>query len=331
MSGSDAVPPAARTIEEFLAYIDRERRLSPHTVDAYRRDLASFSAFMDEHKGSGWRPTDVERLDIRAWLRSLKDAGRAGSTIRRRLAAVRSLYRFLYRTERAPTNPARAVKTPRTDQRLPAWLTQAQTSRLFAGIEAGAGDGAEDGSAADRERAARNRAILELLYSSGLRLGELHALNRADIDLGAGLVRVTGKGSKQRIVPIGSEAARAVGEYLALVDQGPGRSTGTDRTDGASARRVADPVFRTTAGRRLSRRQIQRVVGRVLASVGGTGGLSTHALRHSFATHLLDEGADLIAVRELLGHASLSTTRVYTHTSKERLLDAYRKAHPRAD
>ena len=327
MNGSEAGPPAARTIEEFLTYIDRERRLSPHTVDAYRRDLASFSAFMDEHKGSGWRPSDVERLDIRAWLRSLKDAGRAGSTIRRRLAAVRSLYRFLYGTERAPANPARAVKTPRTDQRLPAWLTQAQTSRLFAGIEAGG----EDGSAADRERAARNRAILELLYSSGLRLGELHALNRADVDLGAGLVRVTGKGSKQRIVPIGSEAARAVREYLALVDKGPGRTTGTDRADDASTRRGSDPVFRTTAGRRLSRRQIQRVVGRVLESVDGTGGLSTHALRHSFATHLLDEGADLIAVRELLGHASLSTTRVYTHTSKERLLDAYRKAHPRAD
>ena len=327
MSGPEAGASAARAIEDFLAYIDRERRLSPHTVDAYRRDLASFSEFMDAHKGSGWRPTDVERLDIRAWLRSLKDAGRAGSTIRRRLAAVRSLYRFLYRTERAPANPARAVSTPRSDQRLPAWLTQAQTSRLFAGIEAEA----EGGSSADRERTARNRAIIELLYSSGLRLGELHALNRADVDLAAGLVRVTGKGSKQRIVPIGSEAARAVGEYLALVDQGPDRTAGTDRTADEPARRTVDPVFRTTAGRRLSRRQIQRVVGRVLESVGGTGGLSTHALRHSFATHLLDEGADLIAVRELLGHASLSTTRVYTHTSKERLLDAYRKAHPRAD
>ena len=327
MNGPDAGASACRAIEEFLAYIDRERRLSPHTVDAYRRDLASFSVFMDEHRGRGWRLTEVERLDIRAWLRSLKDAGRAGSTIRRRLAAVRSLYRFLYRTERAPANPARAVRTPRSDQRLPAWLTQAQTSRLFAGIEVDA----EGGSVADRERAARNRAIVELLYSSGLRLGELHALNRADMDLDAGLVRVTGKGSKQRIVPIGSEATRAVGEYLAFVDQGPGTTAGTDRTAAQPVRRGVDPVFRTTAGRRLSRRQIQRIVGRVLESVGGTGGLSTHALRHSFATHLLDEGADLIAVRELLGHASLSTTRVYTHTSKERLLDAYRKAHPRAD
>ena len=327
MSGPDSDASAVDAIEDFLAYIDRERRLSSHTVDAYRRDLASFSAFMDEHKGSGWQPTEVERLDIRAWLRSLKDAGRAGSTIRRRLAAVRSLYRFLYRTERAPANPARAVRTPRTDQRLPAWLTQAQTTRLFAGIEADVGGS----SMADRERAARNRAIIELLYSSGLRLGELHALNRADVDLHAGLVRVTGKGSKQRIVPIGSEAARAVAEYLALADGGPGTRAGTDRTADPPAGRAGDPVFRTTAGRRLSRRQIQRIVGRVLESVGGTGGLSTHALRHSFATHLLDEGADLIAVRELLGHASLSTTRVYTHTSKERLLDAYRKAHPRAD
>jgi integrase/recombinase XerC len=217
--------------------------------------------------------------------------------------------------------------TPRTEQRLPAWLTQAQTSQLFAGLET---DAASE-SRTDRERAARNRAIVELLYSSGLRLGELHALNRADMDLDAGLVRVTGKGSKQRIVPIGSEAARAVGAYPALVDDDSDGVAGTDRTADPPARGGVDPVFRTTAGRRLSRRQIQRIVGRVLESVGGTGGLSTHALRHSFATHLLDEGADLIAVRELLGHASLSTTRVYTHTSKERLLDAYRKAHPRAE
>jgi len=327
MSGPEAGASAAHAIEEFLAYIDRERRLSSHTVDAYRRDLASFMAFLDEHRGGDWRPTEVERLDIRAWLRSLKDAGRSGSTIRRRLAAVRSLYRFLYRTERAPANPARAVRAPRTDQPLPAWLTQAQTTRMFAEFETDA----EGSSTAGRERAARNRAIVELLYSSGLRLGELHALNRADIDLGAGLVRVTGKGSKQRIVPIGSEAARAVGEYLALVDRGPGTTSAGDRAADEPARQGVEPVFRSTAGRRLSRRQIQRVVGRVLESVGGTGGLSTHALRHSFATHLLDEGADLIAVRELLGHASLSTTRVYTHTSKERLLDAYRKAHPRAD
>jgi len=327
MSAPEAGAPAARAIEEYLGYIERERRLSPHTVDAYRRDLASFVAFMDEQRGGEWRPTDVDRLDIRAWLRSLRDAGRSGSTIRRRLAAVRSLYRFLYRTERAPENPARAVRTPRTDQRLPAWLTQAQTSRMFEDIA----PGDEDGSAAGRERALRNRAIVELLYSSGLRLSELHALNRADVDLRAQLVRVTGKGSKQRIVPIGSEAARAVGEYLALVDEGRGPTAASERAAEEPARRGVDPVFRTTAGRRLSRRQIQRVVGRVLESVAGAGGLSTHALRHSFATHLLDEGADLIAVRELLGHASLSTTRVYTHTSKERLLEAYRKAHPRAD
>jgi integrase/recombinase XerC len=173
--------------------------------------------------------------------------------------------------------------------------------------------------------------MVELFYSSGLRLAELHRLNCSDVDLDAGLVRVTGKGSKQRIVPIGSEAARAISDYFDI--SAPGLDT-TDTSEPPPAIPAAAdevPLFRTTTGRRLSRRQIQRIVGRLLDAVSGAEGLSAHALRHSFATHLLDEGADLIVVRELLGHASLSTTRVYTHTSRERLLSTYRKAHPRAD
>jgi integrase/recombinase XerC len=343
MSTPEVDPVIPGAIEEFLLYIERERRLSPHTVDAYRRDLVSFSSFMHGHTGGCWTPAQVDRLDIRAWLGTLRDAGRSNATIRRRLSALRALYRFLYRTERIPGNPARGVRTPRREQKLPAWLTQAQAARMFeeiageprriaaeAGAVAAGGGEPRQRRVGELERATRNRAMVELFYSSGLRLAELHGLDRADVDLRKGLVRVTGKGSKQRIVPLGSEAASAIGEYLSLIDEGSGTdgvSGGPEEPDG----RLREPLFRTAAGRRLSRRQIQRVVGRILDSVGGAGGLSTHALRHSFATHLLDEGADLIAVRELLGHASLSTTRVYTHTSRERLLAAYRRAHPRAD
>jgi integrase/recombinase XerC len=330
-----ADPPigAREAIESFLLYIERERRLSPNTVDAYRRDLASFAAFMDRHVGA-WTPDDVDRLDIRAWMRCLSHDGRSDGTIRRRLSALRALYRYLHRTERTTRNPARAVRTPKRSRSLPEWLTRGQISKMFDELEGetlrgadrtgsdaktqSAGPGA--GRSGDVERAARDRAMVELFYSSGLRLSELHGLDRPDVDFDAGLVRVTGKGAKERIVPLGSKAARALEAYLDLSG---------DRVNSGADGRL--PLFTTTTGRRLSRRQIQRVVGRILATVSGAGSLSTHGLRHSFATHLLDEGADLIAVKELLGHASLSTTRVYTHTSRERLLEAYRKAHPRAD
>jgi integrase/recombinase XerC len=329
----DAPVGAREAIQSFLHYMERERRLSPHTVDAYRRDLASFAAFMDGQVGA-WTPDEVDRLDIRAWMRSLSHEGRSGATIRRRLSALRALYRYLHRTDRVASNPARAVRTPKRSRSLPEWLTRGQISKMFdemeeenlrraGGAESDAGSrpaGPRAGHSAEVERAARDRAMVELFYSSGLRLSELHGLDRPDVDFDAGLVRVTGKGEKERIVPLGSKAARALDAYLDL--------SGVRDDPAAEGRQ---PLFTTTTGRRLSRRQIQRVVGRILATVSGAGSLSTHGLRHSFATHLLDEGADLIAVKELLGHASLSTTRVYTHTSRERLLEAYRKAHPRAE
>ncbi|MCL7957420.1 MAG: tyrosine-type recombinase/integrase [marine benthic group bacterium] len=324
---------AREAITGFLVYVERERRLSPHTVDAYRRDLASFAEFMDREVGE-WAPDGVDRLHIRGWMRSLSQAGRSDNTIRRRLSALRALYKYLYRMEYTSSNPARAVRTPKRSSSLPEWLTRSQTSKMFDEIEeetrrlaAGVNSAEASSSAestisrpAELQRATRDRAMVELFYSSGLRLSELHGLDRSDVDFEGGLVRVTGKGARQRIVPLGSPAARALKAYLSISASLP--------EQGSDGRR---PLFTTTTGRRLSRRQIQRVVRRILASVSGAGSLSTHGLRHSFATHLLDEGADLIAVKELLGHASLSTTRVYTHTSRERLLEAYRKAHPRAE
>jgi integrase/recombinase XerC len=315
-----------RSVADFLRYAEDERRLSPHTVDAYRRDLESFAEFLDEHRGGNWTWDEVDRLDIRSWLGALRASGRADSTLRRRLSSVRGLFRFLYRTERTTTNPARGVRTPRSGRHLPPYLTRTQADNLFERLdELSAPPQADDD--AGRIRLARNRAIVELFYSSGLRLSELHELDRDAVDLRECRLRARGKGSKERIVPIGSNAVDAINSYLSM--SGRASSAGPFRSQ--SERPAGDPLFTSTTGRRLSRRQIQRVVQGILERVPGAEGLSPHALRHSFATHLLDEGADLMAVRDLLGHASLSTTRVYTHTSKERLLEAYRKAHPRAD
>ncbi len=324
MSTTD--PLSRRHVADFLRYAADERRLSPHTVDAYRRDLDSFVGFLDRHLGGDWTWDEVERLDIRSWLGALRTEGRADSTLQRRLSAVRSLFRFLYRTDRTQTNPARGVRTPRRGTQLPPYLTRAEAERLFEHLDESTGP-AEERDDAGRLRRVRNRAIVELFYSSGLRLSELHGLNRADVDLRECRVRARGKGSKQRIVPIGSKAVEAISDYADLCEgrRPPGPSGSESKVP------AGDPLFTSTTGRRLSRRQIQRVVHATLEGIAGEQGLSPHALRHSFATHLLDEGADLIAVRDLLGHASLSTTRVYTHTSKERLLEAYRKAHPRAD
>lgn len=290
---------------DFLRWLSGERRLSPHTIEAYERDLDQFEEFLDERSGTeawGWRT--VDRRSVRAWLGELDELGRADSTITRKLSSLRVFFRFLRRSERRETNPARLVRVRSTGRRLPAFLTRQQVDELFAADE-------ETGV-----RWARDRALVETLYSSGLRLAEVHGLDIGDLDRERGLVKVLGKGRKERIVPVGTEALRAIDRYLELTNRSP-------ESSGA--------LFESGPGERLSRRQIQRIVAKRLAAAADGESLSPHALRHSFATHLLDEGADLMAVKELLGHASLSTTRIYTHTSKERLLETYRQAHPRAE
>ena len=303
------------SIADFLRYVRTERRLSAHTEAAYRRDLADFSAFLGGHMDlPGWGWADVDRLDIRSWLSELDGRGLKRSTVARKLSAVRAFYRFLHRTDVVSHNPARLVRTPRKRKELPGYLTRGQAEALFESLEAYA--------TADRPLAVRDRAIIETVYSCGLRLAEVQGLDDGDLDLRRGFVKVVGKGDKERIVPIGARAREALAEYLARrVDvssreprSGPGR-----------------PLFISRRGTRLSRRQIQRSVGAWLAWAAEGEKLSVHALRHTFATHMLDEGADLLAVKELLGHSSLSTTRIYTHTSRERLVQTYRQAHPRAD
>jgi len=300
-------------VEDFLDYVRAERRLSPHTEKAYRRDVTEFEAFLAGHRDTAsWGWGDVRRQDIRSWLGELEMRGRARSTVARKLSAVRAFYRFLHRNDLIDVNPARLVRTPRKREDLPGYLTRGQADDLFEALEAYAARGGAV--------ALRDRAIIEIIYSCGLRLAEVQGLDEDAVDRARGLVRVSGKGGKERIVPIGSRALEAVERYLEHRGAAPSGDPQDDR-----------PLFVSRRGGRLSRRQIQRAVGQWLTWAAGGEGLSTHALRHTFATHLLDAGADLMAVKELLGHASLSTTRIYTHTSRERLQQTYRQSHPRAE
>jgi integrase/recombinase XerC len=300
------VTPRTAARDDFSRWVERERRLSAHTSDAYERDLDQFERFFGEWSGGDdWTWADVDRLAIRAWLADLDARGRAESTISRKLSTLRVFLGFLHRMDHLGENVARLVHRRSPGRTLPSFLSRGQVDTLF-----------ENMSEAERP-SLRDRAILELLYSSGLRLSELHGLDVDHIDFEAGTVRVLGKGRKERITPVGREAMSAVRAYL---EAGRGGEAGPESC-----------LFLARGGGRLSRRQIQRIVTRWLASATGGERLSPHALRHTFATHLLDEGADLLAVKELLGHASLSTTRIYTHTSRERLLETYRLAHPRAD
>ena len=275
LAGTGAAPAY---VHRYLRHLADGRQMSPHTVQAYRRDLTEFVAFLDRDFGdTEWRWEGIDRLALRAYLGFLARRGLARRSIARKLSAVRTFFRWLHREEVVEANPARAVRTPRIERRLPGWLTRPQVQALF--------DLAEVRAAENTFRGARDLAILETFYSSGLRLSELQGLNLEDLDL--------------------------------VTDQA-----------GAAADRRA--VFVSERGRRLSARQLQNLVHGLLDHVAEAGKVSTHSLRHSFATHLLDGGADLMAVKELLGHASLSTTRIYTHTSKERLKKVYDQAHPRA-
>lgn len=307
-------PEHRADIEEFLQHIAHERGLGSRTVGAYADDLAEFAAFLGSYHGNaGWQWGEQDRLAVRSWMADLASRrGLAKRSIARKLAAVRSFYKFLHGEGRVATNPARAVRTPKLDKTLPGFLSSKQTAEAFAGAEARA--------EANGFQALRNLAVLEILYGCGLRVSELWGLNLTSIDLVAEQVRVLGKGRKERIVPIGGTALTVLRRYLPLREEVLLEAKRPDRR----------ALFLNGLGRRLSVRQLQNVVTQTLAGVGEGAELSTHSLRHTFATHLVDAGADLISVKELLGHSSLSTTRIYTHTSRERLLQAYRKAHPRA-
>lgn len=297
-------------VKDYLDHLDGERQQSPNTVIAYRRDLEAFTDFCDRHYGGEWDFETVDRRGLRGFLGELQRRGLAKRSAARALSAVRSFYRFLQVHQGMDANPARGLRMPRLDRHLPAYLDRQDTDNVFAAAEARVDPDAFPGI--------RDLAMLELFYSSGLRLAELHQLNLGDLDLLGDQVKVKGKGRKERIVPVGSRAVQVLRRYLEC-RQPLAQLEGADRT----------AYFLNQRGKRLSARGVQRAIHR-LYDAAGVEGARVHSLRHSFATHLLDEGADLRAVQELLGHASLSTTQIYTHTSVERLKKVYQQAHPRA-
>ena len=302
-------------IEEFLLHLEKERNVSPHTLKAYRRDLEEFFGHLTKYYGArDWSWQGVDRLALRGFLAHLNRRELSKRSIARALSAVRSFYAFMNRNEMVDANPARGVSSPKLEKYLPGYLDRAQIDLLFQSASLHA----QNGKFTD----VRNNAILELFYSTGMRLSELRGINRSDIDLLSQQVKVRGKGKKERIIPVGDHASLALRNYESKRDEMLRQGIkGADRT----------AFFLSSRGRRISLSAIQSAVTGFLDRIDEDAGLSTHSLRHTFATHLLDAGADLRAVQELLGHASISTTQIYTHTSVERLKDVYRKAHPRAE
>jgi integrase/recombinase XerD len=296
-------------MEELLSWLAVEKGRSANTLAAYRRDLAAYQEFL---VARGLAPTAVTERVVEDYLAFLRAAGRAPASVARALVSVRSLHRFLEDEGQAPTNPAGDVEPPRVPSGLPKALSEAEVGTLLGAVT---GDDAV---------ARRDRAILEVLYGCALRVSELVGLGLADLDLGSGLLRAFGKGSKERVVPVGRLAARALADWLA-----PG---GRDALVPArwARRGDAEAVFLNMRGGRLSRQGAWGIVRGYGDAVGLGDRLSPHVLRHSCATHMLDHGADIRVVQELLGHASISTTQVYTKVSGARLRQIYEAAHPRA-
>ena len=292
-------------IEAFLEAL-RNRAVSEHTLSSYESDLRDFRSFLDLRK------TPFESVDhvfIRDFLGHLYERKLQKTSIARKLACLRTFFKFLVRDGRLRSNPAELVSSPRLPKRLPSYLSEREAAAV---VEMPQGNTVKD---------LRDRAILELLYASGLRVHELVGLNDENLDMPQQLIRVFGKGKKQRIVPFGEFAGRALAKYLESRQQA---GLAKPEDDGQM------PIFVSLRGRRLSTRDVQRLVERTRMSLASGRRLTAHTLRHTFATHLLERGADLRAIQELLGHASLATTQKYTHVTLEHLRAEYDKAHPKA-
>ena len=307
-------------LRSFLEYLRLNRNRSAHTVSAYEGDLTQFLTFLERHlnrPAERIAPGEIDHHAVRAFMGELYDRGHARASSARRLAAIRSFGRYLRREQHIDENPGALVATPKQDRKVPARLDMREVDRLLAGPDATTPLGRRD------------RAILELFYASGLRLSELGGLDLEDVNLSSRLVRVLGKGGKERIVPFNNGAAASLRAYLgdreALVQRAPARVAAR-----SGHGPVAEPLFLNYRGGRLSTRSVDRLVRRYVAATSRRDGISPHALRHSFATHLLERGADLRSIQELLGHARLSTTQRYTHVTAARMMSLYKKTHPRA-
>jgi integrase/recombinase XerC len=324
-------------LRSFLTYLDVERGASPHTLRNYDLDLRQFLAHLrSAHQGTLPNPSGVDAFAVRGFLASRAGQGDTKATRGRKLATIRSFFKFLVREGVLERSPAAAVPGPKKDHTLPRVLTADDARRLMedqgehvlAGDAGGGPPSYADQSSQSKKtgvtggrtrraqpRSARDQAILETLYSTGARVAELTGLNLEDVDLNEGIATVLGKGRKERIVPLGRPAVAALQAYLTMLPPLAGPET---------------PLFRNNRGGRLTTRSIERIVGKYSRSMPNFPAISPHALRHSFATHLLEGGADLRVIQELLGHASLSTTQRYTHVAVDRLMEAYDQAHPRA-
>jgi len=301
-------------VDEFSRYLSAERGFSAHTVRSYRSDLANLVEFAASTGAE--TVTDIDLELLRGWLWTGSQQGLAKSTLARRSAAARSLSSWLARTAETPTDAAARLRAPKADHHLPRVLTRDQIDGLLEGLTQRAATG-DPG-------AIRDLAVIELLYASALRVSEIVGLAIGDVDLSRLTVRVLGKGSKERIVPFGVPARNAIVAWLGVRDDVAAIA------NPASPAGLANALFLGARGKRLGTRSVYSLVSTLLEDVPGSGPSGPHALRHTAATHLLDGGADLRAVQELLGHASLGTTQVYTHVSTERLKESYSLAHPRA-
>lgn len=288
-------------VEDFLNFLTTEKGASGHTTKNYAIDLREFVKFIAEKDLKG-----LTYLDVRAFLAFLKTRDYSKSSISRKLACLRSFFKYLARENFLTQNPAAGIATPKKEKRLPSFLNPDEITKLL------------DAPAKNCWEEKRDKAILEMLYSSGLRVSELVGLNHEDLDFFGGLVRVRGKGKKERIVPVGQVALNGIRAYIDKKAPKEGPHT------------VQKPLFISRVGGRLTDRSIRRMILKYVKRTGLGKEISPHTFRHSFATHMLDRGADLRSVQELLGHANLSTTQIYTHVTTQRLKDAYTAAHPRA-
>lgn len=289
-----------RHIDKFMNYLRGEKNSSPHTITNYTVDLQSFAQFIGEKDVAA-----IDHLLLRRFLAEMRAKNFAKRTIARKLASLRSFFRFLFREGYIKTNPITSLSTPKLDKKLPVVLDEGKVTKLL------------QSPSEDDVSGLRDKALLETLYSAGIRVSELVGLDTNDVDFISEVIKVFGKGSKERIVPIGSPAVKAMRKYL-------------EKRDGEVKVKDKDAVFLNKNGTRLTDRSVRRILDKYIRQTSVAEHISPHSLRHSFATHLLDRGADLRSVQELLGHANLSTTQIYTHVTMDRLKTVYDKAHPRA-
>ncbi|SEA59027.1 integrase/recombinase XerD [Thalassobacillus cyri] len=291
-------------LEDFFHYLTVERGLSENTIKSYQRDLRQYADFLDNHLSiKAW--DDVMRTHIMKYMYHLNDEGRSSATVARLLSSVRLFHQFLVREKVSDHDPSLHIETPKKERKLPKVLSTEEVDKL---LNLPGGD----------PLTLRNRAMLEMLYATGLRVSELMSLKVTDLHLTMGFVRCFGKGSKERIIPLGDMAKEAVEDYL------------SKSRPGIVKKKQTEELFVNHHGNPLSRQGFWKILKAVARDVGIQKAITPHTLRHSFATHLLENGADLRAVQEMLGHADISTTQIYTHVSKTRLKDVYRSYHPRA-